>query len=107
MHAVEIFCFPCYEPLQFPRQSYACRRALSLSVVSAPQRRRNFSVVAPRVLGLREDCIQQRAMPEVGQGGHTTWCHALGGTHARGWCAPPVTHLPSSFWLPSSSGKIR
>ena len=57
---------------EFPRQKSVWQRDLSLSVFSAPQRRRNLSVVAPRVLGFREVDIRQRGEAGVGQGGHTT-----------------------------------
>jgi hypothetical protein len=33
---------------EFPRLIFACRRAFSLSEFSAPQRRRNTSLIAPQ-----------------------------------------------------------
>jgi hypothetical protein len=52
------------------------------------------------------DDIRERVMPEVDQGGHTTWWRSLGLARARGWCGPLVAHLALSFWLLPSFGKI-
>jgi hypothetical protein len=91
---------------EFPWQISACRRAFSLCVFSTPQRRRSLFVIPPLVLGFREDDIREGAMPEVDQGGYTTWWHGLGLPRARGWCGPLVAHLALSFWLLPSSGEI-
>jgi hypothetical protein len=37
---------------------------------------------------------------------NTFWTYHLALAHARGWCGPLVAHLPLSFWLPPSSGRI-
>jgi hypothetical protein len=60
----------------------------------------------PLVLGFRGDDIREGAMPEVDQGGHTTWRRGLGLARARGWCGPLVAHLALSFWLLPSSARI-
>jgi hypothetical protein len=62
---------------EFPRQISACQRALSLSLFSASQRRRNPYLIAPSVLGFREDDIREGALAEVDQGRHTTWPRGL------------------------------
>jgi hypothetical protein len=60
-------------------------------------------VILPPVLGFRGDDICERALAEVGQGGHTTWRRGLGMARAKGWCGPLVAHLALSFWLLPSS----
>jgi hypothetical protein len=47
----------------------------------------------PSVLGFRGDDIHKGAMPEVDQGGHTTWQRGLGLACTRGWCGPLVALL--------------
>jgi hypothetical protein len=90
---------------EFPWQISACRRAFSLCVFSAPQRRWSLSVI-PLILGFWGDDIREGAMAEVGQGGHTTRWHGLGLACATRWCGPLLGHLALSFWLLPSSGKI-
>jgi hypothetical protein len=57
--------------------------SLSLCVFSAPQRWWSLSVI-PLILDFRGDNIREGAMPEVDQGGHTTWWRGLGLARARG-----------------------
>jgi hypothetical protein len=83
-----------------------CRRAFSLCVFSAPQRRRSLFVILSLVLGFQGNDIREGAMAEVGQGSHTTWRRGLGLARARGWCGPLVAHLALSFWLLPSSDQI-
>ena len=73
------------------------QRDLSLLVFSAPQRRWNLSMVAPRVLGFREVDIRQRGEAGVGQGGHTTPRRDLGLPAPWGGVGPLwPTSTPSS-----------
>jgi hypothetical protein len=73
---------------EFPQQISICRRALSLSVFFAPQRRQNISPMAPQVLGFREDDIREGALAEVDQGYHTTWPCGLAWLAPRGGVGP-------------------
>jgi hypothetical protein len=91
---------------ELPRQISACRRAFSLCVFSAPQRRRSLSAILFPVLGFRGDDIREGAMPEMDPGSHTTWRRGLGLARARGWCGPQVAHIALSFWLLPSSDQI-
>jgi hypothetical protein len=91
---------------EFPWRISVYRRAFSLYVFSAPQRRRRLSAILLSVLGFRGDDIREGAMAEVGQGGHTTRWRDLGLAHATRWCGPLVAHLALSFWLLPSSGEI-
>jgi hypothetical protein len=75
-------------------------------VFSAPQKWRSLSAILPSVLGFRGDDIRERALPEVGQGGHTTRRRGQGLARATRWCGPLVAHLALSFWLLPSSGEI-
>jgi hypothetical protein len=84
----------------------AYRRAFSLCVFFAPQRRRSLFAILPPVLHFREDDIHEGALAEVGQGGHTTWWRSQGLARTWGWCGPLVAHLSLSFLLLPSSGKI-
>jgi hypothetical protein len=91
---------------EFLWQISACRRAFSLYVFSASQRRRSLSVIPFPVLGFWGDDIREGAMAEVGQGGHTTRWRSLGLARTTRWCGPLVTHFALSFWLLPSSGEI-
>jgi hypothetical protein len=51
---------------EFPRQISAYRRAFSLSEFSAPQRRRNISLMARPILGFQGNDICEGALAEVG-----------------------------------------
>jgi hypothetical protein len=82
---------------EFPWQISPCRRAFSLCVFSAPQRRQSLSAILPWVLGFWGDDIREGAMTEVGQGGHTTRWRGLGLACATRWCGPLVAHLALSF----------
>jgi hypothetical protein len=82
---------------EFPQHISACRRAFSLYVFSAPQRRRSLSAIPSPVLGFRGDDIREGAMAEVGQGGHTTRRRGLGLARATRWCGPLVAHFALSF----------
>jgi hypothetical protein len=68
---------------EFPSQIFACRRAFSLYVFSAPQIWQSRSMIRLLVLGL-----------------------GLGLARPRGWCGTLVAHLALSFWLLPSSGEI-
>jgi hypothetical protein len=91
---------------EFPWQISACRRAFSLCVFSAPQRRWSLSAILLPILGFWGDDIHEGAMVEVGQGGHTTRRRGLGLARATRRCGPLVAHFALSFWLLLSSGEI-
>jgi hypothetical protein len=78
-----------------------------LSVCFLPWRGSGVYLLSPLpILDFRGDDICEGAMPEVDQGGHTTWRCGLGLTRARGWCGHLVAHLALSFWLLPSSDQI-
>ena len=91
---------------EFPRQISPCRRAFSLSVVSASWRRRNIFSRTLCVLGFLGDEAREGGAPEVGQGHHTWLGRGQGGPRAQGWCGPLLAHLSLPFWLSPSSDKI-
>jgi hypothetical protein len=71
-----------------------------------PRRGGRVYLRSPLLLGFRGDNIREAAMPEVGQGGHTTrWC-GLGLARTTRWCGTLVAHLALSFWLLPSFSKI-
>jgi hypothetical protein len=74
--------------------------------VFRPQRRRSLSAILSPVLSFWGDNIDEGAMAEVGQGGHTTRRYGLGLARVTRWCGPLVAHLALSFWLLPSYGKI-
>jgi hypothetical protein len=84
---------------EFPQQIFACRRAFSLSQFSAPQMRRNISLMAPPVLGFWGDDIREGALAKVGQGCHTTWPRGLALPAPRGGVGPwwPTSASPSGY----------
>jgi hypothetical protein len=51
---------------EFPWQISACRRAFSLCVFFAPQRRQSLFAIPSLVLGFREDDIREGPLAEVG-----------------------------------------
>jgi hypothetical protein len=65
-----------------------CLPESSLSLFSAPQRRRNISPMDLQVLGFWEDDIREGALAGVDQGSHTTWPHGLAWPAPRGGVGP-------------------
>jgi hypothetical protein len=71
-----------------------------------PRRGGGVYLWSPWVLGFWGDDIREGAMPDVGQGSHTTRWRSLGLARATRWCGPLVAHLALSFWLLPSSSEI-
>ena len=81
-------------------------QSFSLSRVSAPWRRRNFSWTMYYVLGLQGVEVHEWGLAPVDQGHHTTCSRAGRWIRATRWCRPHRPHLGPLFWLPQSSGII-
>ena len=84
-----------------------CQRALSLSVVSIPWRRRNISWTYPPCLGFREADIREEATWGVDPGGHAIAGRGPQASRAQVWRGAHLAHLAASFWLPPASDIIR
>ena len=87
-------------------KDFSLPESFSLSRVSAPWRRQNFSWTIAYVLGLRGVEVRERGLTLVGQGHHNMWPCAGRETRAGTWCGPLRPHLGLPFWLPPSSGII-